>query len=80
MGMVGLSSCALRDARIVNETLPVIGFEAGSIFRFEDPISVYGLSEGIDWILEDESLRNITESVPGDPVEKKSVKEVIMSL
>ena len=53
VGMAGLSSCALRDAHMAAPHLPVIGFEGGSKFRFKNPMFVYGLSDGIDWILED---------------------------
>jgi len=49
-GMVGLSSCALRDARYSCNNAFIIAFEAVSKFRYDDPKLVYGNGEGIEWI------------------------------
>ena len=48
--MVGLSSCALRDARYSCNNAFIIAFEAVSKFRYDDPKLVYGNGEGIEWI------------------------------
>jgi len=80
VGMVGLSSCTLRDARVARKDIPVIGFEGASKFRFKNPIFVYSLSDGIDWILEDGSWRQTRKDVSYKKADKRPIREVIFSL
>lgn len=50
LGVAGFASCALRDARNACDYCFVIGFEELSCARYKDPISVFGLGDGIEWI------------------------------
>ena len=48
--IAGFASAALRDVRLFNQSIGVIGFESISKKYFSDPKFAFGSSEGIDWI------------------------------
>jgi len=48
--IAGAASTALRDVRLFNQAIDIIGFESISLQYFEDPKFAFGSSAGIDWI------------------------------
>ena len=48
--VAGFASTALRDIRLFNQSIRVIGFESVSKPYFIDPKFVFGSSDGIDWL------------------------------
>ena len=48
--VAGFASASLRDIRLFNQSIRVIGFESVSKFYFSDPKFAFGSSDGIDWI------------------------------
>ena len=48
--VAGFASTALRDVRLFNHSIGVIGFESVSEKYFEDSKFAFGSSDGIDWL------------------------------
>ena len=81
LGMAGLASNALKDARSACNSAFVVGFVGPSKSFFSDPKYIYGKSEGICWIEEDGSYDpEIFKTSNFFPGRKKSIIEIIKSL
>ena len=48
--IAGFASASLRDIRLFNQSIGVIGFESVSKHYFSDPKFAFGSSDGIDWL------------------------------
>jgi len=75
--IAGFASAALRDVRLFNHSIDVIGFEALSNGYFNDPKFAFGSSEGIDWL---DTSGNLVKSESLKLKERLSVSEVIMKV
>ena len=70
----GFASASLRDIRLFNQSIGVIGFESVSTFYFRDPKFAFGSSDGIDWI---NSNGEIVKSNKLNLNDRLSISEVI---
>ncbi len=48
--VAGFASASLRDIRLYNQSIRVVGFESVSKHYFSDPKFAFGSSDGIDWL------------------------------
>jgi len=64
----------LRDIRLFNQSIGVIGFESVSKHYFSDPKFAFGSSDGIDWL---NSNGDIVKSNKLNLNNRLSVSEVI---
>jgi len=81
IGVAGLSSNGLRDARASCDFAFVTCFEAVSKLRYPNPKIMYGMGEGITWINEDGSYNpKIFRRKKYVPPKRKSVSEIIYEL
>ena len=72
--VAGFASASLRDIRLFNQSISVIGFELVSKLYFSDPKFAFGSSDGIDWI---NSNGDIVKSNKLNLNNRLSVSEVI---
>ena len=72
--VAGFASASLRDIRLFNQSIGVIGFESVSKLFFSDPKFAFGSSDGIDWI---NSNGDIVKSKTLNLNDRFSVSEVI---
>ena len=72
--VAGFASASLRDIRLFNQSIEVIGFESVSKQFFSDPKFALGSSDGIDWI---DSNGDIVKSNRLNLNNRLSVSEVI---
>ena len=72
--VAGFASASLRDIRLFNQSIGVIGFESVSKQFFSDPKFAFGSSDGIDWI---NSNGDIVKSKTLNLNDRFSVSEVI---
>jgi len=75
--IAGFASAALRDVRLFNNSIDVIGFEALSYGYFNDPKFAFGSSAGIDWL---DINGNLVKSEGLKLNERLRVSEVIMKV
>ena len=81
LGIIGYSSCALRDARFSCNYGFIVGCEAISKYHFVEPKFLYGLGEGISWINEDGSYDpRIFERKKYAQPKRKTVPEILNEL
>lgn len=72
--VAGFASASLRDIRLFNQSIGVIGFESVSKHYFSDPKFAFGSSDGIDWL---NSNGDIVKSNKLNLNNRLSVSEVI---
>lgn len=72
--VAGFASASLRDIRLFNQSIRIIGFESVSKHYFSDPKFIFGSSEGIDWL---NSNGDIIKSNKLNLNSRLSVSEVI---
>ena len=75
--IAGFASAALRDVRLFNNYIDVVGFEAVSMIYFTDPKFAFGSSDGIDWINSD---GNLVKSPKLNLANRQSVSKIILGL
>ena len=75
--IAGFASAALRDVRLFNNCIDVVGFEAVSMIYFTDPKFAFGSSDGIDWINSD---GNLVKSPKLNLANRQSVSKIILGL
>ena len=75
--IAGFASAALRDVRLFNHSIGIIGFESVSSEYFSEPKFTFGSSEGIDWL---DFNGNLVKSAKLNLEKRLSVSEIITNV